>query len=152
MDEEARVRQRDTAFLRRGCIDQRARGSHPASSDNPDLRLDELDHVMDGIARFDVAAGGVHIDANIFVAGCGERNELRVDLLRQFLGNRTVDEDRARLEKIRLCFLAERQFLGLVVVVVFVVQHSQCLLHGIHNIGHNVFAATKQWRVAASHD
>ncbi|MNY73295.1 hypothetical protein D3C86_2120530 [compost metagenome] len=66
-----------------------------------------------------MAAGRADEQADIVIAGGRERHELRADLLRQFLGDRAVDENRARLEKVRLRFLAQGQF-G---VLVFLVAH-----------------------------
>ncbi|MNY52161.1 hypothetical protein D3C86_1878080 [compost metagenome] len=128
MQQEARVLQADATLLRRCYEDQRAGGSDPAGADHPDLRLDELDHVVDGITRFDMTARRIDVNANVVVTGGGKSHELRADLLRQFLRDAAIDEDRTRLEKIRFRFLADRQFLALVVFV-FVHQRLSSVIH-----------------------
>ncbi len=117
MQQEAGVRQAKATFFRHRNIDQRAGGGDPARADDVNLRLDELDHVVDGITRFDMTARRIDVNADVVVAGGGKGHELRADLLRQFLRDATIDEDRTRLEKIRFRFLADRQFLALVVFV-----------------------------------
>jgi hypothetical protein len=107
---------------------RRSFGSDPARTDDINLRLDELDHVMDRITRFDMAARRIDVNANVVVAGGGKCHELRANLLRQFLRDATIDEDRTRLEKIRFRFLADRQFLALVVFV-FVHQRLSSVIH-----------------------
>jgi hypothetical protein len=51
------------------------------------------------------------------VGGGSKCNELGADLLRQLHGDTAIDEDRTRLEEVRFRFLADRQFLALVVFV-----------------------------------
>ncbi|MCY1301941.1 hypothetical protein D9M70_515780 [compost metagenome] len=122
MKQEAGVRQAKATLLGNADINQRAGGCDPAGADRPDLRLHELDHVVNAVAGFNVAARRTDEETDVLIAGRRKRHELRAHFLRQFLGDRAVDENRTRLEKVRLRFLAERQF-GLLVVLVVVVVH-----------------------------
>jgi len=91
-----------------------------------------------------VAAGRVHIDADIIVAGSGKRHELGADLLRQFLRDAAIDEDRTRLEKIRLRVLAQG-LLGLLVFLFVFVVHST-LQHDASFTAHSATQCVKQCR------
>lgn len=115
--QEAGVRQGQTALLRNRYENQRAGRGGPAGRDYEDLRLDEANHVVDRITGFDMAARRADEHTDVFIRGGSKRDELRADLLRQLHGDAAIDEDRTRLEEVRFRFLADRQFLALVVFV-----------------------------------
>ena len=109
---------------------------------------------MNRIARFDMAARRIDKDPDVVVAGSGERRQLRADLVRQFLGDAAIDEDRARFEQVGFRFLAQRQFCRLVVVVAH--EPSPCgsyacqiVRSGPRNNGGNPKRALKQTDGAA---
>ena len=56
VNQEPRIRQRRAVFFRRREIDMRRDRADPAGTHGAHDGLDEADHVVDGIARFDVAA------------------------------------------------------------------------------------------------
>mmetsp|Transcript_54683 Transcript_54683/g.129229 ORF Transcript_54683/g.129229 Transcript_54683/m.129229 type:complete len:333 (+) Transcript_54683:271-1269(+) len=72
VDHEARVGQRQPALLGRGQVDVGAGAGHPTRADGGNRRAHEADHVVDGVATLDMAAG----------AGDQQRDR-RIGLLRQ---------------------------------------------------------------------
>src|SRR3546814_9825141 len=60
---------------------------------------DLLDHVVDRVAGFDVAALAIDIDRDRRVGIGGQRQQARAEGLGELLIDRAVDQDRARLEQ-----------------------------------------------------
>src|SRR5262245_3314431 len=121
VDHETRVGQAEAVLLRRREIDVRARARHPARAHHAHAGLHEADHVVDGVARLDVAAFRVDEDGDRVVAFGREREEVCGDLLRELRVDLAVDQDGARPEQALEDLARERgregkRLLGLVLV------------------------------------
>src|SRR5258706_10206214 len=98
VNHEARVRQADAALFRRGEEDVRAGARYPAGADGGDLRAHEADHVVDRVARFDVAAGRGDQHGNRRVGLLGERDQARAGAARHGGVSLSENKHEARLE------------------------------------------------------
>ena len=98
MEQEAGVGQDVTVFLVGGDIDQRPGAGHPAGAQHADARLDELDHVVDHVAGFHMAAGGRDDHGDGIIAGLGQGKEIDADALGQGVADFAGDHDDARVE------------------------------------------------------
>ncbi len=101
MQQEAGLRQAEAVFAAAGEEDQGAGAGDPAGADHADrgLGVNEADHVVDGVAAFDVAAGGVDVDVNGFGAGAGEGEQAAGDVTGDAIVDGAEDQDLALLEQ-----------------------------------------------------
>lgn len=128
-----RVLGRQKRFSRSAPTKISAPAEAAARADGAHGGADELDHVMDHVARFDMAAGGRDQHVDRLVAVLGQRQQMRDGALRQLVVDRAGDDHRARTEiqPVDRGALRQAQFFALlpvlapfilVVVVIVVIQ------------------------------
>ena len=96
-----------------------AGAGYPAGSDHRDGRADIADQIVDRVARFDMAAGGIQENADGVMIDMVEIEELRRYAFGQFLVNAAENHDRARFQK--FCHHGTRQAARLVLVVIVLI-------------------------------
>lgn len=99
VQEEARVGQAVAVFLRGADEDQGARACDPAGPDHTHLGFDELDHVVNHVARLDVAAGRGNDHVDRIVACLGKGEQLGDRTTGQLVVDRAGDDHVAALEE-----------------------------------------------------
>ena len=100
VDHEARVRQAETVRAVGAQVDVRAGGGDPARADHLDPRAERLDHVVDRVTGFDMAARRMDHDLDVLVRILGhEGQEVRGHALGHLHVDFAEDQDRAGLEQ-----------------------------------------------------
>ena len=102
MDHKAGIWQRVAVLFLRRQEDGDPGARHPAGADDVHFRADEFDEVVDGIARFHVAALAVDVQLDRIVTDALQQDHLGDDLLRQLLVDLTGDNNRTRLQQFLL--------------------------------------------------
>ena len=75
---------------------------HPAGADHMHFRTDKLNEVVDGVARFYVAALTVDVQLDRIVADALQQDHLSDDLLGQLLVNLSGDDNRTGFQQFLL--------------------------------------------------
>ncbi|MND84326.1 hypothetical protein D3C80_762170 [compost metagenome] len=87
MDHKAGVWQRVTVLFFRRQEDGDPRARDPASANHMHVRADKFDEVVDGVARFNVAALAVDVELDRIVADALQQDHLGDHFFRQRLVN-----------------------------------------------------------------
>ena len=75
---------------------------HPAGADHVHFRTDKLNEVVDGVARFHVAALAVDVQLDRIVADALQQDHLSDDFLGQLLVNLSGDDNRTGFQQFLL--------------------------------------------------
>src|SRR6478736_5803343 len=103
VDQDLGVRQRRPLSLRAGGEKQRAHRHRDPDTRRRDVRLDELDRVVDRESRVDGAARRVDVDVDVLVRILGfEVDHLRDDEVRDLVVDRRAEEDDPLVEQARV--------------------------------------------------
>ena len=111
MQQETRVRQAKPPLFRAGKEDERAGAGDPAGADHPHRRdrIDEADHVVDGVAALDMAAGRVDVNVDRFVGVARQCQQPPGDVAGNLVVDRAEHEHLARVEQPRFELIDRRR-------------------------------------------
>ena len=99
VEQKAGIGQTVAVSHRRGNEDQCPGAGDPAGADNFDFRLHEANHIVNGIAGFDVTALGIDKQLDVFIGLKKKQKVLLADLFGDFLINLAANHQGAAFEK-----------------------------------------------------